>query len=906
MSSQPELQASQRSTEPLPAGGFVSGEAVTQQPQLSVSSQPVQPASNGITEFLPTLQSRTTPASYISTAAAPKQPQMVMSPQPVLLASNGSTGTAAEALTSLQSSSTPAWSLAGGGVSGGGLHTFRQQLQPPAVQQSESMVQTLAPNSQHQQALTGMTHSEAHQGAVTSIKVMPAQRVGDVLRLGQLAVEAEAIQEDSVCRQLQDIRFPAAVPMAPAVELLPGGGALDALLEGSAEELLEELLDQFKADPSPDWGRCPSMIGKFHSMHSIYGRHVFSAKAVHSMFLRAQREWQNEPNVLRLTLEEEGTFVVVGDTHGQLEDFLWILSNHGLPSKRNKYLVIGDIVDRGGHALEIFLVLLALRRDYPGCVHILRGNHEDATIAVTYGFKAELESKYGPSGHGAILFHYLTHEALPLLPLAAIISDVGKTWSAFAVHGGIPDGSVTIDEMERLPRAAPSTSLSQTRGTPEDVLLFNLLWSDPVEGSRPPGTNIASNGRGQPFMEQDTVEFCLRENVAYILRAHQMPADLRGVRMQHANRCLTIFSASNYGGACNQGGILKLRPSTTPGFPSLEVSEFMAPPWPTLSEQLRGTFVEAATPVPSPVHAAKSTGLLQWEYYIIEQICLKKRSLLVAFMHADTDDLGTVTHSEWMSIMANTLGIELGWKDLASKWDIGSTVEYVSFLHGFQVESALSTKSCNATHVNLYTAMSQLRVSLSDVCCANLMCGLDANMNGHVSLDEFSDFLSRNMADISVSQTAALYEALLVALKRSIGVEDVCMAIALIGTSSTAIAADTSVDEAQAWKTARKIGSELRRQGRMFGIFQSWDLNGDGYLSLEELRASVKRDLPGIGADLSEEEFRSLMNYIDSQGNAEVNPELLRPLEQRREPRAVPGSSARDEQASFSHGRGRP
>ena len=49
----------------------------------------------------------------------------------------------------------------------------------------------------------------------------------------------------------------------------------------------------------------------------------------------------------------------VGDTHGQLADFLWILHRQGLPSERSGtvYLINGDVADRGPNACEIFLLI---------------------------------------------------------------------------------------------------------------------------------------------------------------------------------------------------------------------------------------------------------------------------------------------------------------------------------------------------------------------------------------------------------------------------------------------------------------------------------------------------------------------------------------------------------------------
>ena len=43
----------------------------------------------------------------------------------------------------------------------------------------------------------------------------------------------------------------------------------------------------------------------------------------------------------------------VGDTHGQLNDFCWILRSHGHPAPGNVYLINGDVADRGRFAFAL-------------------------------------------------------------------------------------------------------------------------------------------------------------------------------------------------------------------------------------------------------------------------------------------------------------------------------------------------------------------------------------------------------------------------------------------------------------------------------------------------------------------------------------------------------------------------
>lgn len=78
--------------------------------------------------------------------------------------------------------------------------------------------------------------------------------------------------------------------------------------------------------------------------------------------------------------------------------FFW---NWGMPNDNGEnadidqyhYLFLGDYVDRGCHSLETMCLLMALKVKFPDRITLLRGNHEDTSIAMQYGFMAECRTR---------------------------------------------------------------------------------------------------------------------------------------------------------------------------------------------------------------------------------------------------------------------------------------------------------------------------------------------------------------------------------------------------------------------------------------------------------------------------------------------------------------------------------
>ena len=98
---------------------------------------------------------------------------------------------------------------------------------------------------------------------------------------------------------------------------------------------------------------------------------------------------REEKTLLRL----DGDVLIVGDIHGQFFDLVRMFEVGG-PVGPNRYLFLGDYVDRGKNGLEVICLLLAYKIKYPENFFLLRGNHECASINRIYGFYDECKRRF--------------------------------------------------------------------------------------------------------------------------------------------------------------------------------------------------------------------------------------------------------------------------------------------------------------------------------------------------------------------------------------------------------------------------------------------------------------------------------------------------------------------------------
>jgi len=139
-------------------------------------------------------------------------------------------------------------------------------------------------------------------------------------------------------------------------------------------------------------------------------------------------------------IEIEDPVNIVGDLHGHFYDLYRLMIKAGDPLK-NKYLFLGDYVNRGFYSLEILIYLYSLKINFKKTVFLLRGNHETSLMTKTFNFYKQCISKYDQEIYNLII------DSFNYLPIACLLN--GKI---LCVHAGISPGLKTLDDIRGINR----------------------------------------------------------------------------------------------------------------------------------------------------------------------------------------------------------------------------------------------------------------------------------------------------------------------------------------------------------------------------------------------------------------------------------------------------------------------
>jgi len=449
-----------------------------------------------------------------------------------------------------------------------------------------------------------------------------------------------------------------------------------------------------------------------------------------------------------------GRCVVLGDTHGQLEDVLWVFFEHGLPSPENVYLFNGDVCDRGYGAVEILVLILLFKLWNPACIYMNRGNHEDPCMNDCYGFRDECVDKWGPS-RGAEIFEGF-NALFQLLPLFTLVDS-----SVFVVHGGLWRKDFTLAQLKRVDYRRP---LPERPGLGLDVVVFDSVWSDPHQnkgvGSNPRGDAIIS------FGEDVTRRFLRANHLQLLVRSHQVPDSGNGFEWWHNKKCLTVFSASNYCGDCgNLGAVLVLARGE-----EHQVVEHWALPLEELAQleaeaesaQERIQRIRSQRQVRRSASQRMEADIVR---RVSEQVVRRKTELFEYWSGLDTSPPGVfrISAAHWREGLAALVDDSLPWVRLQEVMGVADGeggVHYVKFLTRFRAAFDASFGISAAGWEKAVWSKLMETLLRADLPLREALAALDATNDGLVSGVEFGRLLESCHVGISGLQARALLRTL--------------------------------------------------------------------------------------------------------------------------------------------------
>ena len=233
-----------------------------------------------------------------------------------------------------------------------------------------------------------------------------------------------------------------------------------------------------------------------------------------------------------------------------------------------KYLFLGDFVDRGQFSFETILLILIMKILFPTEILIVRGNHEFKEI-YSQGlqcFGHELRDLYSNQSEDV---SEAFDNCFSYIPLAAIIDD-----DIICLHGGIGT-SLKDADLHLL-----DSQISRPIHSFDNLVVSDILWSDPSEYI----LNFQPSSRGSGYLFGVNVldHFLDSCSLHLMIRAHQCVEG--GILSLWDDRCLTVFSASNYCGALNnKSGILRITKKDEQSQKNLSVKAIVFNPIPILS-----------------------------------------------------------------------------------------------------------------------------------------------------------------------------------------------------------------------------------------------------------------------------------------------------------------------------------
>eukprot|EP00002_Diphylleia_rotans_P011827 TRINITY_DN2328_c0_g1_i2.p1 TRINITY_DN2328_c0_g1~~TRINITY_DN2328_c0_g1_i2.p1 ORF type:complete len:659 (+),score=129.79 TRINITY_DN2328_c0_g1_i2:86-2062(+) len=568
----------------------------------------------------------------------------------------------------------------------------------------------------------------------------------------------------------------------------------------------------------------PLNLKSIHSLLSHFRKGGFLHKKYVLQILYDFRALlEQSPNVQELPIREKMT--VCGDLHGQLEDLFTIWHKNGYPAPDNGYLFNGDFVDRGPCSVEVFLSLCAWKIVFPTSMFLNRGNHESRALNNLYGFQEEVVEKYDMQ-----TYEYF-QSVFSLLPICSVIQG-----AVFVVHGGLPRAEgTTLDQIRRINRNVDDPE--------SDPLYQDLLWSDPLDDDK---SGILENHRGAGVMfgADMTKSFLKNNRLKYMIRSHEVKDN--GFDIVHGRRCITIFSASNYGGSYdNKGAYIVLKSDLVP-----HIHTFMA-----------GTKKESAQEEDEEEAAEK---LAAMNLNILKDlICLHRQQLLDQFMAQDKSSIGRVSQAAWANVLKLVIKLDIPWHAFLSNLanlETDGTINYRLFLARYKLHLAEEYASWEVEVIDRI----QERIFSSRQSLEETFKKFDLDGNATLSFEEFVKAMATFDLGLSQGQVKELMKSMDSNGDGQLDFNEFISRFELVYVKEPP--PDLSPDVCEfCERIIKQLGRYFMDNGwTLSQAFAQFDADGNGTISFAEF----KNALDGANIRLRDSELRNLIHFIDTDNNS--------------------------------------
>ena len=441
-----------------------------------------------------------------------------------------------------------------------------------------------------------------------------------------------------------------------------------------------------------------------HAERLLEGIHAgshFDIAGLQQLLLHSMHLLRKEPNLIDISKRPE-IVTVVGDLHGSLDSLTHILTLMLPKIRDDKSHIIcfnGDFVDRGQKSLEVLETLLVLKLAFPDQVYLIRGNHEDTSVASVYGFQDQVRREYGDKN--ALKLWDSLGKLFAALPLAV------KTRTSLVVHGGLPDLTFDLNHLKRIP---PKTRFEMntvvTAKSDDGKFLSGILWSDPTNKQEMSGSQNP-RGVGILFGPESAQNFLERNNLQQLIRGHEVVANgVKDMKCGSNKSVITVFSAAAYSGQ-NKGAVLHLEPSGKYEYESYSIQECSKS-----SDQAMNETIENAMDK------------------VRSMIANNRSKLEKAF--ARVQSFGKVTAAQWVEVMSETIeSAGMPWSTLQPSLAPTSLMHPLIDVESFLREHSLRLHDSNIDSLEAETLAENHEMLLT------VFKFLDTNGDGTLSPKEF-------------------------------------------------------------------------------------------------------------------------------------------------------------------------